>query len=361
MNWQLYFQSAALMDIGITIGIFLIFLVFRKIFTKYIYSLLLKLSRKAPTQFLSHVFESFEKPIQWLFIILGVYVAAKYFPYFNENNATFLTILRAAFIFLFSWGLFNLSSSANLLITRVNDKMNLEVDQILIPFLSKAIRFVIIAISFTVIVQEFGYDISGFVAGLGIGGLAISFAAKDVLANLLGGIVIITEKPFTIGEWIMTPSVEGTVEEITFRSTKVRTFAQALVTVPNNTLANEPITNWSKMTKRQITFNLKVMYDTPREKIEVVVKKIDDMLRNHTEIDQEAITVVFDQYMENGLTIYMNFFTKTTVYKEFIKIKEDLNLKIMDILDTEGVSLAVPTSKLYVDPEKDKKANPSLS
>ena len=125
-----------------------------------------------------------------------------------------------------------------------------------IPLLSKALRFVIIAIAITVILQEFDYEVSGFVAGLGLGGLAISLAAKEALANMLGGIVIITEKPFVIGDWIFTPSIEGTVVEITFRSTKVRTFADALVTMPNDTLVNEPITNWSRMEKRRHTFNL---------------------------------------------------------------------------------------------------------
>src|SRR5690606_15315239 len=103
---------------------------------------------------------------------------------------------------------------------------------------------IIMAIGAAIIADEFGYNINGFVAGLGLGGLAISLAAKDALANLFGGIIIITEKPFTIGQWIQTPSVEGIVEGISFRSTKIRTFAQAIVTVPNNTLANEPITNW---------------------------------------------------------------------------------------------------------------------
>ncbi|MFP3359363.1 mechanosensitive ion channel family protein, partial [Planococcus sp. SIMBA_143] len=129
----------------------------------------------------------------------------------------------------------------------INHKYNVKIDHILIPFFSKALRLIIVAIGISVIAQEFEYDINGFVAGLGIGGLAFALAAKDALANLFGGIIIITEKPFTIGDWIKTPSVEGTIEDISFRSTKVRTFAQALVTVPNATLSNEAITNWSKM------------------------------------------------------------------------------------------------------------------
>ena len=99
------------------------------------------------------------------------------------------------------------------------------------------------------VAQEWDYRIDGFIAGLGLGGLAFSLAAKDTLSNVFGGLVVILDKPFSIGDWIKTPSVEGTVEDISFRSTKVRTFAQALVTVPNATLANEPVTNWTRMGK----------------------------------------------------------------------------------------------------------------
>src|SRR5699024_3369647 len=110
---------------------------------------------------------------------------------------------------------------------------------------------------------------------------AISLAAKDALANLFGGVVIVTEKPFTINDWIMTPSVEGTVEDISFRSTKVRTFEQALVIVPNATLANEAITNWSEMGKRRIYFNLRITYNTPTETIEIVENQMKPSLRAH--------------------------------------------------------------------------------
>lgn len=171
----------------------------------------------------------------------------------------------------------------------MEERFNIDIDDLLIPFLSKALRFVIVAISISIIAQEFDYDVGGFVAGLGLGGLAFALAAKDAIGNLFGGIVIITEKPFTIGDWIKTDSVEGTVEDITFRSTRVRTFADALVTVPNATLANESIINWSEMGKRQITFDLRLTYDTPRDKVERVVEQIDLLLKNHSGIDQETI------------------------------------------------------------------------
>lgn len=349
MDWELFLDYGFLKELGITIGILLLFLLFRKIFAKYVFSLLLKLSRRAPTEFLSHMFLSFEKPIQWFFIIVGIYIAVDFSPYLNESNRFFLKIMQASVIFLISWGLYNLSSTSSLLLTKLNHRLNMEIDEILIPFLSKALRVIVVAIGFSIIAGVFGYEVSGLVAGLGLGGLAFSLAAKDALANLFGGIVIITEKPFSIGDWIMTPSVEGTVEEITFRSTRVRTFAQALVTVPNATLANENITNWSKMGKRQITFQLRVTHDTPKENLKNIVSNIESLLRNHPGVHPETIFVKFDQYLENGLGIFLYFFTNTTVWGEFLKIKEEINFAILDILEREKVYIAIPSRKLYLD------------
>jgi MscS family membrane protein len=295
------------------------------------------------------MFLSFEKPIQWLFILLGIYLSTWYLPHFDQTHIVFVKLVKSAIIFLVGWGLFNLSSSSTLIFAKLNERFNFEMNEILIPFLSKLLRVIIVIVIFSGIAGEFNYNVVGLVGGLGLGGLAFALAAKDALSNLFGGVVIITEKPFNIGDWILTPSVEGTVETITFRSTKVRTFAQGLVTVPNAKLANESITNWSEMGKRRVVFNLSVTFETPKEKLEDVIKKIEYMLKNHSGIDQDTIITKFDKYGVNGLDIYIYFFTKTTVWLDFLEVKEEVNYKIMDILDHEGVSLAVPNRKLYVD------------
>ncbi|GAB6180238.1 small-conductance mechanosensitive channel protein MscY [Desulfotomaculum defluvii] len=340
-------------NLGISIGILLLFLIFRKLFTKYVFRLILLISKKSPTEFFSYLCLSFEHPVRWLFLIIGIYVAAGYFPYIEQTNPVFLKVIRSSVIVIIAWGLYNLSSHSSLLFHKINERMNIEIDQILIPFISKAIRFIIVAISFSIIAQEFEYDVNGFVAGLGLGGLAFALAAKDAIGNLFGGVVIITEKPFSIGDWIMTPSVEGTVEDITFRSTKIRTFAQAVVTVPNATLANESITNWSKMGKRRITFNLGLTYDTPKTKIESTVNKLKDMLKNHPDIHPDTIFVTFDRFNENSLDIFLYFFTKTTVWEQFLKVKEEINFSIMQIIEEEGVSIAFPSRTIYLSPQEE--------
>lgn len=308
---------------------------------------------KTPTDLFSHIWRSFEKPISWLFVIIGIYLAARFFPYIDHKAPMFVRAIRASIILLTAWGCYNVASASSIAIMKLNKKLNFEIDEILIPFLSKTIRFIIVVLSLSIVAQEFGYNVNSLVAGLGIGGVAVALAAKDALGNLFGGLVIITEKPFSIGDWIMTPTVEGTVEDITFRSTKIRTFAQALVTVPNSTLANEPITNWSKMGKRRITFQLGVAYDTPKDKLERTISQIETMLKNHPGIHPDTIFVTFDQYNANSLEIFLYFFTKTTVWEEYLQVKQDVNFKIMEILEAEGVSVALPTRMLITSKESE--------
>lgn len=337
-----------LKDLGISIGILLLFILFRNLFTKYVFQLILKLSRKTPTDFFTQICLSFERPIGWLFIIIGLYVAMDYFPFIEQHNALFLKFLRSMVIVTITWGLFNLSSPTTGIIMSVNQKINNKIDLILIPFISRTIRVILVAISISIIGQEFDYDVNGLVAGLGLGGLAFALAAKEAVGNLIGGIVIVTEKPFSIGDWILTPSVEGTVEDINFRSTKVRTFSQALVTVPNSTLANEPITNWSRMGKRRITFHLGLNYKSTKDQIQRVVQRVELMLRNHEDVHPDTIMVAFDQYNDSSLDVLLYFFTNTTVWGEHVKIKHEINLAIMGILEEEGVEVAFPSRTIYV-------------
>ncbi|HZW67094.1 MAG TPA: mechanosensitive ion channel family protein, partial [Pseudogracilibacillus sp.] len=224
----------------------------------------------------------------------------------------------------------------------------IKIDDILIPFLSRALQFITIIIGASIVLQEFDYHIGGLITGLGIGGLAISLAAKDALANLFGGVVIVTEKPFTINDWIMTPSVEGTVEDISFRSTKVRTFDQALVVVPNATLSNEAITNWSKMGKRRISFDLRLTYTTPKATIEDLKNKIEQALREHPGVHEETILVIVNEFQDYGIDLMIYFFTKSTDWDKNLQVREEVNLQILELLEETEAQIAIPSRKLYV-------------
>lgn len=331
----------------IALIIFSVFIILRKIFSLYIYPWIMKLAEKTDTELDEKIWDAFQKPLTALFVILGMFFALKYLPLSPEVDLVLVKLLRSALIIVVTWGLYNLSGSHSSLAEEIKSRLSL--DYTIIQFFSKVAHILIILIALLIMAEEWDYDVSGLIAGLGLGGLAFALAAKDALANIFGGIVIILDKPFSVGDWIKTPSIEGTVEEISFRSTKIRAFDQAIITMPNSTLANEPITNFSRMGKRRVRFYLGVTYSTSTEKIKKVVERIKSLLQNHLGVHQETIMVYFEQFNESSLDILVYFFTNATALEEHLMVKHDINLKIINILEEEGVSIAFPSRSIYME------------
>ncbi|KUG05369.1 potassium efflux system kefa protein / small-conductance mechanosensitive channel [hydrocarbon metagenome] len=327
------------------IGIMLIFFLINKIVKKILFPWVKKLTQNSHNDLDDKIVAAFLKPVEWLIILTGIFVVLRYLPLSPSVDNFFLEIYRSAVIGLIAWGFYMLADGESVLSREFKDKF--QIDDILISFLSKVVRFVVLALALVIIAQEWGYEVNGFIAGLGLGGLAFALAAQDVLSNVFGGIVIIMEKPFSIGDWIMTPSVEGLVEDINFRSTRVRAFDHSLITVPNSTLAKEPITNYTRMGKRRIRFHLGVTYDTPRLKLEQCVVRLKEMLDNHPDVHPERILVYFEQFNDSSLDIFLYFFTNTTVWEEFLAVRQDINFKIMEILEELEISVAFPSHSIY--------------
>lgn len=343
-------------EFGIAILIFLAFILLRKLFTNYLFKLIIYLSKKTPTEVFTNVLLAFERPLRVFFVVLGAYLSLEYLDSVEKMKmASWIGNVYSSFIIaLLGWGLYNYTSENSSLFYRFTKKIELDEDSMIVPFLSKILRFAIIAITLAIILERWGYKVNGLVAGLGLGGLAFALAAQDTVANFFGGVVIVTERPFSKGDWILTPTVEGTVEDITFRSTKIRTFANAVVTVPNSKLANEAITNWSEMKKRRITFNLKISYQTSRDKLEKVTRRIESLIKNHEEVHKDVILVNFDAFSESSYDIYIYFFTITTEWEKWLQIKEEINFKIIEILNEERVEIAFPSRKIHVEQDSDK-------
>ncbi len=344
--WRWFFVLEGLgvfRDIITSAVIFLLFLLARGVFTRFIFSTILKLCHRTKTDMDTQLMLAFEGPLKALFVVIGIYLSLLALPLSERYYLLLFPIYRSVFIYLVAWGLYNLTGSNTF--REISDKYY--VDQILVDFFTKILRGLVIILAAVMVVQTWGYNVGGFLAGLGLGGLAFALAAQDTVSNIFGGIMIIMDKPFSVGDWIETPSVEGTVEEMTFRSTKLRTFANALATIPNAVIANQTLTNWTRMGKRRITFNLGVTYTTPIEKIKHCVEQIRTMLESHPDIHQDTIFVRFDKFSESSLDIFLYFFTNTTNWGEFLSVKEDVNFKIMEILEQQGVSVAFPSQSIY--------------
>ena len=313
-----------------------------------------KFTKKTKTDIDDRIVEAIQKPIELLIVVIGAFLASSVIQ-FDPAASNFINhVLRSLIVFSFFWGTYRVSEQMAEIFAALANKSETKIDDVLSSFLKNALKVVIIVFGIITIIQEWGYDINGLIAGLGLGGLAFALAAQDTVGNLFGSIAVMIDKTFTIGDWIQASGVEGTVEEIGFRVTKIRQFDQGLVSVPNSVMSNGPIVNFSKRGKRRITFQLGVEYRTTRSQIEKTVLDLKNMLENHNEIHEETVFVFFDNFGNSSLNIFIYFFTKTTVWEEHLRAKEDINLKIISILEENGVSCAFPSTSLYIEEDKTK-------
>lgn len=345
------FTMNTLKYIAIAIGVFIFFLLLRKIFTKYVLNALLKLTSKTKGSLDKKLILAFQGPIRGLFIVVGAFFAllflSKGLGYNIYKVKWIIKIFKSINIILISKACYNLTTEHSVLYKELSDMFNIRLDRIIFPFISKVFQAIIIALSISVVFAIWDYNINGFVAGLGVGGAAMALAAKDTIANIFGGVVIILDKPFSIGDYIKTSNVEGIVEDITIRSTRIRTIDKALVTEPNASLSNSAVINWTKRDMRRINFVLGVTYNSTQDSLKICVDKIRDMLIDDHDIHNDNILVYFDSFGPSSLDISITCFANTVDLEEFMKIKQNVNLKIMGILEEEGVSLAFPSTSVY--------------
>ncbi|MBW9150406.1 mechanosensitive ion channel family protein [Clostridium sp. CM028] len=342
--------SYKLKYVGIAIAVFALFVLLKKIFAKYVFKIILKLVNKTKFETDTKIVAAFQKPVTNFFEVLGFYFAFKILIIAGVPiDSSFIEkIFSSAVIILICWGLYDLTGESSLLFERMHKAYDVKVDKILFPFISKTLRMMLVALVITIIAEKWGYNIQGFVTGLGLGGLAFALAAKDAASNVIAGMFIILDKPFTIGDWINSDTLEGSIEDISFRTTKIRTVDQALIIVPNSKLTNEAVTNFSRRGKRRVNLNLELTYSS-REKLEICVDKIRNMLENYSQVSKEGILVTFDKFNATSLDILICFFTDTPDFDEYFKIKENVNFNILDILQQEGISMAFPSTSVYVE------------
>ncbi len=216
----------------------------------------------------------------------------------------------------------------------------LNLDEALLPFARVGLQFVVIAFAVVIIVQEWGYDVSALVAGLGLGGLAFSLAASDTIANLFGFSMIVGDRPFVVGDTIKTTDTEGVVERVGLRSTRIRQPDQALVTVPNKVIANSVILNWSRLGKRYINFTLRLSSNATVSEVQRVVTGVREMLEIRPRVETDSITVRFTGFGDSSLEVLVRCYVLIVPWDEFSQERELINLEIMRVLASVFVSSA---------------------
>lgn len=225
-----------------------------------------------------------------------------------------------------------------------------EIDQTTVDAIGKLLRLSVFITATLVMLQTLGYSISGVLAFGGVGGIAVGFAAKDLLANFFGGLMVYLDRPFNVGDWVRSPDrdIEGTVEKIGWRLTKIRTFDKRPLYIPNSLFTQIIVENPSRMTNRRIYETVGIRYDDATRMADVVAD-VRSMLEQHPEIDADQTLIVnFNKFAPSSLDFFVYTFTKTTEWVRFHEIKQDVMLKIIEIIESHDAECAFPTSTIHI-------------
>ena len=230
-------------------------------------------------------------------------------------------------------------------------RMRKPMDQSTAAAIAKLLRLSVIITALLIVLQTLGYSISGVLAFGGIGGMAVAFAAKDLLANFFGGMMVYLDKPFRVGDWVRSPdrSIEGTVESIGWRLTCIRTFDQRPLYIPNAMFTTVVLDNPSRMLNRRINEKIGIRYED-WQKMPAIVAEVKQMLIDHEELETDSRTLIvnFDSYGASHLEFFIYTFTKTTQWVRYHEIKQDVLMKIMAIVNEHGAEFAFPTRTLHL-------------
>ncbi len=299
------------------------------------------------------ILEASRKPAGFLVWLVGFNLVLDIL--INQSDAVIFESVEPAsellVIVLLAWFLLRVIGQVeNRIIS--DDYTSEPVDETTVHALGKLVRIAVIITAVLMVLQTMGYSISGVLAFGGIGGIAVGFAAKDLLSNFFGGLMIYLDRPFAVGDWIRSPDqeIEGTVESIGWRQTRIRTFDKRPLYIPNATFSHISVENPSRMLNRRIYETIGLRYDDA-SKVRAIVDDVKQMLEQHEDIDQKQIIIVnFNSFAASSLDFFVYTFTKTTDWKQYHEVKQRILLTILDIVFKHGADVAYPTSTVKVDP-----------
>lgn len=256
--------------------------------------------------------------------------------------------LRIGFILCAAWALAALASPEAIaagLFGRSGERLG----ETFCRFCSRILRMVVAAFGTVFVLAELGFDPSGLITGLGLGGLTIALAAQDWAANLFGGLVILFDRPFAVGDWIQVQeTIEGIVEDVSLRSTRIRTFDSAQVVMPNSLLTSQPVVNWSRMQKRKLSFDICLSYHSSPAQLAACAERLRSLLASMPEICEDPQVAVIHAFAESGISLRVHCFSRLTDFAGYMRTRETLHLQIMQAVSAEGLRFALPARELHV-------------
>ena len=333
-----------LIDIGIGLAIIIIF----KIISKPIAYIIIKMFKFKEKDKNKIKKNAFFRPFKGFIAILGLYIGLrvinlpdKYIPIITKGFKLLIILLTAN-------GFANLFDSDSDSFSKIKEKLHIEGTDTTISFFSRIAKVLIYIVTGFIIIKELGYDLSGLVTGLGITSVVIALAAQDLVKSMLAGLSILSDRPFSVGDYINVGDYSGTVEDITFRTTRIRDINNQIVVLPNSLLTNSSIINSTKREKRRYDLTLTLELNTPLDKISDLSENIKLILNEHDRVLKENIRVFFDTVSDNGIDLAISFYTDIINYNKFLEFKQEINYAILEIVKSKNIELAYNTQSIYL-------------
>ena len=360
---QAYIGLCQIFDLSLNKILLILFILMvgflaRNLFSKFIMRVIQNFTSSTTGALQQKYLVGLMRPLSMVFVIGAFYLAGVVaelpimFAIFYQN------LLKTLITFAFFWGVY--SSVRPLSVAAKNSKKNIN-DELRLLF-SRLMEVLIIILGILSIMQIWGVDVGAFLAGLGILGMAIGFAAQDTIKNFFGCVAILMDKTFQKGHWIKTPMVEGTVEEIGFRTTIIRQFDKALVHIPNAKLADAAVINFNKRQNRRVRWSIGLTYETPSDSLQRIIDRIKVYLKDHPgiESDPNKVTTLInlDQFSDSSIDLFCYFFTNTTNWAKYMDIKEECVFEFKKIIEEEGGAIAYPTQTIHMGSSPDQPDRP---
>ncbi|HIP91498.1 MAG TPA: mechanosensitive ion channel family protein [Methanothermococcus okinawensis] len=332
--------------------VFFLFLILGVLLTKiYLYIIkryLRNLVNKSKIKFDDILLDAAEYPGMILIFTACVYLGLKFLTLPSNIQVLLDNAVKVIVILCFTWFAVNLLDDiVEYYIQPVVEESETKFDDQLLSPLRKLLKIIVVILGVLTALKTIGYDITALLAGLGIGGLAVALAAQDTIKNFIAGILIFVDKPFRIKDWIKFEGGEGIVEDIGVRSTKIRTFNDSLIVVPNTNLVNANIENFSAMRKRRVLIYIGLTYDTPVEKIERAKEILREIIEGHPGT-LPPVRITFHRFNTYSLDLRVEYFIRNFGFDYYLNTVDEINLKIKEAFDREGIEMAFPTEVVYV-------------
>ncbi len=352
--WQTGVLGISLGDVVTALLVLFAFLGLRRIFFRFVLSSIRAVTKKTKTELDDLLLAAMEKPLGLAFVVVGLYVAGQSLP-LGESGAEILDkFIRSLIALTLFWAMFRAIDPFSSFMDRgISMLASSSMRDTMKGFFVKLAKFIVVCLGIAAVFQEWGFNVAAVLGGLGLVGMAVAFGAQDFIANLFAGLTIFLDRIFEKGNWIRTPEVEGMVEDIGFRATKIRRFDKALVTIPNSKLAGGALVNFSRRTHRRIYWTIGVEYRTTHDQLRAIIRDIMEYVTTspdfETDPSRTECFVFVDAFGASSIDIMLYCFTKTTEWKEWLACKERLAYKVKDIVEGHGTAFAFPSTSLYVE------------